>query len=276
MPAASGALGIVAGGGPLPGLIAAACRAQGRPVHVVALDGHADLQALAGSPYTRVRLGAPGRALAALRAAGCTAVVLAGPVRRPGLWSLRPDWRAARVLARAGREGWGDDALLRAILTELEAEGFTVLGVQDLLGELRAPAGTWGRYTPDSAAEADIARGLAVADALGAADVGQAVVVQQGLVLGVEAAEGTDALLQRCGPLRRPGPGGVLVKRAKPGQDRRADLPTIGPETVAAAAAAGLRGLVVGAGDTLVLDLAETVARADRGGLFLAGRPPAP
>lgn len=270
-----GALGIVAGAGPLPGLIAAACQARGRAVHVVALDGHAELQALAEVPHTRVPLGAAGRAIAVLRAAGCTAVVLAGPVQRPALRTLRPDWRAARVLARASREGWGDDGLLRAVLGELEAEGFEVLGVQDLLDDLLAPPGVWGRHRPDSTAEADSARALSVAWALGAVDVGQAVVVQQGIVLGVEAAEGTDALLRRCGDLRRPGPGGVLVKRAKPRQERRADLPTIGPETVTAAATAGLRGIVVAAGDTLVLDLAETVARADRTGLFLAGRTPA-
>jgi DUF1009 family protein len=109
---------------------------------------------------------------------------------------------------------------------------------------------------------------------LGALDVGQAAVVQQGIVLGVEAVDGTDALLARCGPLRRDGPGGVLVKVAKPGQDRRADLPTIGPQTVAAAAAAGLSGIAVEAGATFVADRTAVAAAADRAGLFVVGVAP--
>jgi DUF1009 family protein len=117
----------------------------------------------------------------------------------------------------------------------------------------------------------DIAHGARIAWALGALDIGQAVVVQQGLVLGVEAIEGTDALLRRCAGLRREGPGGVLVKVEKPGQEQRADRPTIGPLTVALAAETGLRGIAVEAGATIVVDRDETVAAADRAGLFVFG-----
>jgi DUF1009 family protein len=124
---------------------------------------------------------------------------------------------------------------------------------------------------PDAEAELDIAHGLHIVRALGALDIGQAAVVQQGLVLGVEAIEGTDALLQRCAALRRDGPGGVLVKVEKPGQERRADRPVIGPETVAKAAAAGLRGIAAEAGIVLVVDRDELVRRADAAGLFVVG-----
>ena len=124
---------------------------------------------------------------------------------------------------------------------------------------------------PDAQALADIEHGQRLARALGALDIGQAVVVQQGLVLGVEAIEGTDALLRRCAALRREGPGGVLVKVEKPGQEQRADRPTIGPQTVALAAEAGLRGIAVEAGATIVLDRDEVVAAADRAGLFVLG-----
>jgi DUF1009 family protein len=124
---------------------------------------------------------------------------------------------------------------------------------------------------PDEDARADIEHGIGVARALGALDIGQAVVVQQGLVLGVEAAEGTDELLRRCAGLRRDGPGGVLVKMAKPGQERRADLPTIGPQTLTLAAAAGLRGIAAEAAMTLVIDRAELVRAADEAGLFVVG-----
>src|SRR5579885_1523358 len=143
-------------------------------------------------------------------------------------------------------------------------------GVDELV-RVAMPEGALGRVEPDAEAAADIAHGLRIARALGALDIGQAVVVQQGLVLGVEAIEGTDALIARCAGLRRDGPGGVLVKAAKPGQERRIDLPAIGARTVAAAAAAGLRGIAAEAGGALLLDRDEVVRRADAAGLFVVG-----
>ena len=175
------------------------------------------------------------------------------------------------LFARIGLRALGDNGLLSAIIQELETEGFRVVGVDDLLEPLLAPEGALGRVTPDEAALIDVSRGLEVARALGGVDVGQSVVVQQGIVLGVEAAEGTDALLERVAGRRLEGPGGVLVKIAKPGQERRADLPVMGVPTVAACAKAGLRGIAVEAGAALVIDRAEAVAAADRAGLFVLG-----
>ena len=153
----------------------------------------------------------------------------------------------------------------------LGEEGFRIIGAQDVMREALAPVGLLTRSAPDALAAADIRRGVAVARALGAVDVAQGCVVQQGMVLAVEAAEGTDAMLSRCGALARSGPGGVLVKLVKPGQERRADLPTIGPDTVRAAAAAGLRGIAFEAGGTLLADRAVAVAEADKAGLFMLG-----
>jgi DUF1009 family protein len=187
------------------------------------------------------------------------------------VFSLRPDWRAAKFFARIGYRALGDDGLLSAVIKELEAEGFRVVGVDTILGGVLAPLGPFGRVAPDAQAEADIAHGLRVARALGSLDIGQAVVVQQGLVLGVEAIEGTDALLARCADLRRDGAGGVLVKVAKPNQERRADLPTIGVKTVTTAAAAGLRGIAVEAGSSIVIDREAVAAAADRAKLFVVG-----
>lgn len=269
-------LGLIAGGGVLPRRIVEACHAQGRGVFVVALRGQTDAATLEGGvPHVWVRLGAAGTALRALRASGCEELVLAGPVRRPSFAELRPDLTAARFLGRVGTRAVGDDGLLRAVMAQLEDEGFRVIGAHDILGDILAEPGTWGRHEPDAQAWRDIERGLAVADALGRQDVGQAVVVQQGLVLGVEAIEGTDALLQRCAGLRRPGTGGVLVKIRKPGQDDRADLPTIGGHTLDAARQAGLRGIAVEAGRTIVLDPDQLVRAADRTGMFLQGLPAA-
>ncbi len=137
-----------------------------------------------------------------------------------------------------------------------------------------APPGLLTRFGPDALAMADIRRAAEVARALGAVDVGQGCVVQQGMVLALEAAEGTDAMLARCGPLARPGPGGVLVKLLKPGQERRTDLPTIGPQTIRNAAAAGLRGVAFEAGSTILAERAAAVAAADAAGLFLLGLDP--
>jgi DUF1009 family protein len=279
-PAAGGneraVLGILAGGGPLPARVAAAARAAGREVFIVGFEGFADPAALAPYPHVMLRLGAVGQILKALHAHRCRDLVLVGPVRRPSFFDLRPDAEGARLLARIGRAAFaGDDGLLAAIVRVLGEEGFRVLGAHEILDELVTPPGLLGRHAPDATALADIARGIAVVRALGAVDVGQAAVVQQGIVLAVEAIEGTDAMLERCRSLARSGPGGVLVKLVKPGQERRADLPALGPATVERAHAAGLRGIAFEANGTLLSDRPAMIGAADRLGLFLLAVDPA-
>lgn len=264
-------LGILAGGGPLPGYLIEACRASGRAVFVVAFEGQADADVIGDAPHAWVRLGAAEDALGRLRAENVEEIVMAGPVRRPTLAELRPDKRAAKFLAR-GLLNKGDNGLLGAIVRTLEEqEGFRVVGADSVLGDLRAPEGAFGRIEPDPDMLEDIAEGARILRETGPLDIGQAVIVQQGLVLGLEAAEGTRGLVERCGPLRREGRGGVLVKLPKPGQEIRADMPAIGPDTVTAAAAAGLAGIAVGAGSTLVFDRETIVATADEAGLFVVG-----
>jgi DUF1009 family protein len=269
------ALGILAGGGVLPARVAEAARAAGRAVFIVGLQGYAEARVIAPFPHAMIRIGAGGHILAALRQHGCRDLVLVGPVRRPSLLDLRPDAEGARILARIGRAAFaGDDGLLAAVIRVLNEEGFRVLGAHEILAEALGPRGLLGTAAPDAQAMADIARGVAVVRALGAVDVGQGCVVQQGIVLAVEAAEGTDAMLARAATLARPGYGGVLVKLVKPGQDRRADLPTIGPATLKAAAAAGLRGVAFEAGGTILAERSMTIATADAAGLFLLGLDP--
>jgi UDP-2,3-diacylglucosamine hydrolase len=265
----AGPLGILAGGGTLPRRVAEAAAAQGRPVFIVAFAGQFDPATVEGFPHIALRIGEAGRIIAEMRKAGVVDLVMAGGVRRPSISELGLDWRGVQLFARIGVRALGDDGLLAAIGQELEREGFRLMGVSEILAGGVIPAGLMGHHQPDEQARADIAHGFEVARALGAVDIGQAVVVQQGLVLGVEAIEGTDALLRRVGPLKREGPGGVLVKVAKPQQDRRIDLPTIGPATVRLAAEAGLRGIAVEAGVTILLDQTEAVAAADAAGLFL-------
>ncbi len=272
-------LGIIAGGGPLPGRVAAAASAAGREVFIVGLEGFADPAVIAPWPHVFLRMGAAGRIIAALKARLCQDLVLIGPVRRPSFLDVRPDAGGAKILARVGRAAFaGDDGLLSAVMRVLAEEGFTVIGAQDILGAALGPRGLLSRTGPDATAMADIQRGIAVSRALGAVDVGQGCVVRAGVVIAVEAVEGTDAMLARCGPLLdalgMEKPAGVLVKSVKPGQDRRADLPTIGPDTVRHAAAAGLSGIAYESGGTILLEREACIALADQLGLFLLGFDP--
>ena len=215
------ALGILAGGGTLPGQIAAAAAAAGRRVFMIGLAGFADPAVLAPWPHEVIRITAAGQILAALRAFGCQDIVMIGPVRRPSLLDLRPDAEGARILARIGRAAFaGDDGLLGAVVRVFAEEGFRVVGAQEILRAALGPAGLLSRAAPDALAMADVRRGMDVARTLGAADVGQACVVQHGIVLAVEAAEGTDAMLSRCTALARPG------HRRGPGQTAQAGAGT--------------------------------------------------
>ena len=269
--AAPGRLGIIAGAGGLPRRLIETCRAGGRDFFVLALQGEADPATVSDVPHAWCRMGAAAKGLGLLRENGVTELVLAGAIRRPTLSAIRPDWRAAKFFAKVGYRMLGDDGLLSAVVKELEIEGFRLTGAHELLDATAVPEGPLGRFRPDADADTDIRRGITLARAIGALDVGQAVVVQQGLVLGVEAIEGTDALLRRCGGLRREGRGGVLVKLAKPQQESRIDRPTIGARTVAIAAEAGLRGIAVEAGATLMLDREAVIHAADEAGLFVVG-----
>ncbi|ACI98609.1 LpxI family protein [Rhodospirillum centenum] len=267
-------LAILAGGGDLPGRLAETCHSAGRDVVLVALEGQAEPDRLpSGLPTAWFRMGAVGAILDHLRTAGVGDIALAGRVRRPSLGELRPDWKAAQILARVGALALGDDGLLRAVACVLEAEGFRVVGVPDLMADLLMPEGPVGGLDAPAECRDDIGRGVAVARALGRLDVGQAVVVQQGIVLGVEAIEGTDALIDRCGDLKREGRGPVLVKVRKPQQDRRLDLPTIGTETVARAARAGFAGIAAEAGSAILLGRDQVARAADAAGLFVVGTP---
>jgi DUF1009 family protein len=276
-PAPGSKLGLVAGGGALPVALAQRCVAAGRPLFVVRLEGFADpeLFAFDGDEAGVVALG---RVFGLLRQAGCEAVCLAGRVDRPDFSTLKPDARGLEALpglVAAARQG--DDALLRFLVGEFVAEGFAVEGAHEVDAGLTLPAGPLGAVSPGPAHAADVAAALATARAVGRLDIGQAAVVVDGLVLAVEAQEGTAAMLSRCAGLPaalRGAPGarkGVVAKAPKPIQERRVDLPVIGPDTVEAAAAAGLAGIAGEAGAVLVIDRPRTIALADRLGLFVVG-----
>ncbi|MBU8547033.1 MULTISPECIES: LpxI family protein [Roseomonadaceae] len=268
-------LGLIAGGGVMPLRVADAASRAGRPVFAALIEGFADPRDFTAWPHEVVRLGAVGALFAALRRNRVRQLVLAGRVKRPSFLSLRLDGEGVRLAAKVGRKAifGGDDALLRAVVDVLREEGFDPLGAQQVFADLLIEGGCPTRARPDADAMADIRRGISVARQLGQADAGQGCVVQQGLVLAVEAIEGTDAMLARCADLAREGPGGVLVKLVKPSQSKLVDLPVIGPDTIRAAAAAGLRGVAVEARNghvgTIVLDRDVTISEANAAGLFL-------
>lgn len=264
-------LGIVAGGGSLPRQLVDHCRREGRPFALVCLKDFAVPEYFDTEECLWIRLGEAGKAARYFKENGVEEIVMIGPVRRPSLFQLRPDWWTAKFLMRIGFRALGDDNLLTSVIHFIEAEGFKIVGIHEIMSDILAAEGVFGKIGPDAQAQADIEHGIKIALGLGALDVGQSVVVQQGIVLGVEAVEGTDALIKRCGELKRPGPGGVLVKTKKPEQEQRADLPTIGVTTVVNAYEAGLCGIAVQAGKTLVADRQAVVQKADELGIFIAG-----
>jgi DUF1009 family protein len=271
-----GPLGIIAGRGPLPCVLAASAAARGRPLHIVAIRGEARDE-IEGFPHTWIKWGEIGKMFAALDRNGCEDLVIIGGVNRPDLANVRFDLGALKTLPFLLSLGkGGDDHVLSRIVRFFEDKGYRVHGAADVAPEIMAGVGRLAAKAPSAEEQADIDMGFDVVRALGRFDVGQAAVVVKGHVLAVEAAEGTDAMLARCAELReagragRGGRAGVLVKAPKPGQEERVDMPTIGPETVTKAAAAGLAGIAV-AEQVLMAERAATIAAANQHGLFLLG-----
>lgn len=271
-------LAMIVGGGTIPVAVADAALRRGRRVVMFPVRGWADPVLVEKYPHHWIAVAQVDGFLRRARAEGCRDVVFIGTAARPPFWSLRVDWGALRLLPRVAR-GYrgGDDHLLSAIARIVEDHGFRLLGAHEVAPEILMPQGLAGSLAPSDRDRADIERGLALIEAIGPFDIGQGVVVAANQILAVEAAEGTDSMLARVAELRERGriatpPGaGVLVKAPKPGQDRRFDLPTIGPKTVTEAARAGLAGIAVVAGGTIVAEPAAVAIAADKAKIFVVG-----
>ncbi|MEN6543751.1 UDP-2,3-diacylglucosamine diphosphatase LpxI [Parvibaculum sp.] len=272
-------LGVAAGGGPLPLAVADAARAAGREVFIVGVKGAAgpDIERY---PHGWVRVGAMGRFLKLFKQNGCEDVVIIGPMTRPTLRDIVPDFRGLLLLPRfIKRMKTGDDALLRGVVEFLEENGIRVVGAETILPSLLASTGLLSKAVPTPSQEADIDAAIAAARKIGALDIGQGAVVCRGHVLALEDIKGTDAMLGRVAAMPPEGRGseiardGVLVKLPKPAQERRVDLPTIGVRTVERAAAAGLAGIAVESGGAIVADAEGVARKADELGLFVLGFP---
>jgi hypothetical protein len=274
----SSPVGLIAGGGVMPFAVADSLAARGIHPVLFALRGACDPERVARFRHHWISVGQIGRAVKLFRAENCRDLVFIGTLVRPALSEIRLDWATLRVLGRvwASFRG-GDDHLLSGIGGILEQDGFRMVGIRDVAPDLLMPEGCLTRAIPDDHALADIARGRDVLDALGRFDIGQAAIVIDGHVVGVEDIEGTDGLLARVARLRAEGriraatARGVLVKAPKSGQDLRFDLPTMGPRTVEGAAAARLAGIAIAACHTMVADPQATIEAADAAGLFVTG-----
>jgi UDP-2,3-diacylglucosamine hydrolase len=271
-----GALAIICGGGTLPFAVADAVIKHGRRVVLFAIRGWADPKRVVGYPHYWAAVGQFGAFCRLARREGCRDVVFIGSMVRPAIWQIRPDFKTLRLLPRIfGIFRGGDDHLLKGVAAIFEEHGFRLVGAHAVAPEILMPEGALGREHPNDRDRADIAKGLALLSAASPFDVGQAVVVADARVLAIEAAEGTDRMLARVADLRQSGRiasgRGVLVKAAKRNQDRRLDLPSIGPQTVEGAARAGLAGIAVVAGSTIVAEPTRIGATADRAGLFVLG-----
>ena len=264
-------LGIVAGGGTLPALLAKACFESNREFFLLAIDGFTDFAMIKEFPHAWIGLGEGGKGIEILAEQSVKEVVFAGPVRRPSLKEVKLDSWSIRFFTKLGKAWIGDDSLLSAIVSALEQEGFKVIGPDKLLADYISVLGVYGQTSPNENALEDIQRGFNVLKQIGELDIGQAAIVQHGVILGIEGAEGTDELMTRCAHLHREGVGGVLVKGRKPGQEDRIDLPAIGLQTIQIAAKCKLQGIAIEAGGVFIFERHKMIGLADESDLFVIG-----
>ena len=273
-------LAIIGAGGSLPFAVADAVKATGRPFVLFAIEGVTDAARATSYPHRWVAVGQGGKLIKAMRAEGCRDIVFIGTLVRPPVWRMRLGLSTLLMLPSiiAAFRG-GDDHVLKSVSRIAERYGFRVVAAHEVAPSILMPEGHLTKRQASAADLDDIALGMDVLRAIGRFDVGQAAVVADRHVLAVEGAEGTDAMLERIAQLRQRGRvhaplgRGVLVKAPKPEQDRRFDLPGIGPKTVAAAKAAGLGGIAVIAGETVVAEPEALRAAAEEAGLFVTGLP---
>jgi len=266
-------LGIIAGGGTLPLDIINECKRIKRPYFVIALIGHTQLETVIDTPHFWARLGAAGKAITILHKQEVTELVMVGAVTRPSLLQLWPDFWTIIFFARTGVANKGDDRFLTALIDVLEKiEKFRVIGIHSLLPHLLAPEGVYGNTKPSENEMLNIEIAWTAALELGRLDIGQAAIARAGKVVAKESASGTANMISSLNLNTGRSQSGVLVKVSKPGQEQRADLPTIGPDTIKQVSLAGLAGIVIESGNSLVLDREITIKAANDAGIFILGR----
>jgi DUF1009 family protein len=256
-------IGIIAGGGAVPAQVAASWHGG---IFVVGFDGQSDPDFVEAHEHLWIKIGQTGLALKALRARGIKNLVLIGSLKRPNWSAIKPDLKTVEFLARDGVTMLGDDGLLRALRIFLQREGFVLHGAHKIAPDLLMPEGVLSRVVPSEAQMRDILLGYKAAQDLGRADIGQAVLVHHGLIIGREDARGTDVMMKAHGR-----EGAILIKACKPQQDMDLDLPTMGLRTIELAFEVGLSGIVLEASRALMLDRQAVMAYADMRNMFVVG-----
>ncbi len=259
-------IGIVAGGGVLPKRLLDFCDSKKIETFVVGFDGYTDPQTIQNRPHVMSRLGAAGQIIKLFKDKGFQNLVIIGSVKRPKIWDMRPDLRTATFFAKLGFRALGDDGLLKAVRAELESDGFVLHGIQEIMDDLLMPVGTLGNFHPSKKNYEDIHLGLSEARAIGEKDIGQSVVVLNEQILGTENQNGTNDLIKRAAAK-----GAILVKSTKPQQDRKLDMPTLGPDTIRLCADLGYAGIAAEAEGVLLVDKDEMIKIANQSNLFLVG-----
>ena len=264
-------LGMLAGGGMMPVEIIKHCHQTGRELFVVGIEPYAKEEELKDTPHIYAKMGEVGKILKALTKNNVYEIVLAGGIKRPSFKELIPDWEGAKLIAKLAIKKMSDNNLFCFVMDEIEKNGFKVVGIEEVVPEMMFAEGLYGKVKPSADDMDDIRRGITVAKALGAVDVGQAVVVQEGMVLAVEAIEGTDMMLSRAAIVKKQGKAPVMVKVLKPGQDMRVDLPAIGLLTIEQLKKYGMKGIAVEAGGILLIEREAVIKYADKSGIFIIG-----
>ena len=264
-------LAILAGGGLLPQLIVNERTRHEQETFIVAFKGFTDSEWVASHPHEWVRLGQLGKTMKTLRKQGITRIVFAGHVRRPAWNQIRPDLQGLKLLWKLSRQKLGDDSLLRQLAAVFQKQGIELIGADEILPQCVMPEGSLTDEVPSDKQWGDIEYAFNLLTEWAKLDQGQSIVVQNGLILGIEAIEGTDELIKRCGQYKRPGPGPILVKIKKPQQDSRLDLPTIGEQTILNAIEAGFSGIAVQEKQALFLEPANSIEMANKHKIFITG-----
>jgi len=264
-------LGMLAGGGKMPVEIIKHCNNIGREIFVVGIEPFAKEEELKEASFTFAKIGEAGKILKAFEKNNVKEIVFAGGIKRPSFKELIPDLKGAMLMAKLAIKKMSDNNLFCVLIDEVEGLGFKVVGIDEVVPDMLFSEGIYGKVKPSSEDMDDIERGITVAKALGAVDVGQAVVVQEGMVLAVEAVEGTDMMLSRVAAVKKQGKAPVMVKTVKPGQDKRVDLPAIGLQTIEQLKKNGLKGIAVEAGGILIIERNAVIKMADEAGIFIVG-----
>ena len=264
-------LGIIAGDGFLPKHVADAAKKKKVPFTVICLEDETDMSNFKGIDHKVFQIHRVSKIISHLKDQGVTHVTLAGKVKRADISRLLLDLKGAKLFTMIVKNGLADNSILQTILDFVESQGFEIIAPEKIADEIILPKGNLAKAKPSKQALDDIKTGIKTIKGVASFDVGQALIIQNGLVLGVEAAEGTDELLRRCGEIKQEGEGPVLIKIVKPNQDKRVDMPCIGSKTIENAAKYGITGIAAEAGSTLILDLKSTIALANKNNIFIHG-----